>query len=195
MIEVGSRDINGSLRSIIESMGPIEYVGVDAVPGPGVDRVCEVDNIARLFGENSFDLVVSTEVLEHVRNWRSAVSTLKAVCKRNGLLILTTRSVGFPYHGYPSDFWRYEPEDLQEIFSDMEILEIERDRKAVPGVFAKIRKPADFEERSTSNYQLYSIIAGGRVVDITPRDIRRFMLLRSISKRLTVLATKLGDAI
>ncbi len=148
VIEVGSRDVNGSLRSIISAWGAKRYVGVDIVKGP-----------------ESFDVVVSTEMVEHVRNWREAVSSIKHVCKPDGTLLLTTRSIGFGYHGYPFDFWRYETEDIKQIFSDFEILSLEKDSEA-PGVFLKARKPKKFLEADLSAYRLYSILLKKRVIDI-----------------------------
>src|SRR5438046_10162384 len=70
VLEIGSADRNGSLRPIIESYRPREYVGIDVEPGPGVDRVAEAGQIADTFGEDSFDLVVLTEKLEQLRALR-----------------------------------------------------------------------------------------------------------------------------
>src|SRR5947208_8594501 len=77
VLEIGSADRNGSLRPIIESYHPSEYVGIDVEPGPGVDRVAEAGQIAQVFGEESFDLVVSTETLEHIRDWRAEFADSK----------------------------------------------------------------------------------------------------------------------
>ena len=175
VLEVGSRNCNGGLRVIVESFSPGEYIGVDAEAGPGVDRVCRAEAIADVFGEESFDVVISTEMLEHVRDWRSAISNMKRVCRRGGLIVLTTRSIGFPYHGYPTDFWRYEPEDIQAMFSEMEILMLERDEQDVPGVFAKVKKTPEFTEANLTGLQLYSVIDRRRVHDLDERSLRNFL--------------------
>ena len=168
-LEVGSLDVNGSWRTFLTAWQPAEYVGVDIVPGPGVDRLVAVEDLVNVFGEKSFDLVVATELLEHVFDWRAAVSNLKRVIGDNGKLLLTTRSRGFPYHGYPDDFWRYEKDDLKKIFADLSIEALEIDSSA-PGVFLKARKPLKFKEIDLATYQLYSLITGSRIVDLKPAD-------------------------
>ena len=161
ILEVGSRDVNGTVRPILISLGARDYVGVDLEPGPGVDRVCDVTHLASLFDEGSFEVVVSTEMLEHVRDWRSAVSNLKRVLAPGGLLVITTRSFGFPYHDYPGDFWRYELDDIRGLFGDFEILKLVADPGA-PGVFLKARKPAGFREVDTSSMGLFSVVRAER---------------------------------
>ncbi|MEZ0346378.1 MAG: hypothetical protein ABWK01_07495, partial [Infirmifilum sp.] len=58
-----------------------------------------------------------------------------------GIIYITTRSRGFPYHAYPHDYWRYEVYDMREIFGDFEIVKLARDWLE-PGVYLKARKPA-----------------------------------------------------
>jgi SAM-dependent methyltransferase len=171
VIEVGSRDLNGSLRPVIEALGPSEYVGVDVVDGTGVDLVCDGGHLVERFGTDAFDLVVSTEVLEHARDWRGVISRLKRVCRPGGLLVLTTRSRGFPYHAWPSDFWRYELDDMRQIFGDLEILLLEPDRQS-PGVFLKARRPPELRERDLSAHRLFSVVTGTFELDITDVHLR-----------------------
>lgn len=62
VLEIGSRNINGSVRYLFADAA--DYVGVDPVDGPDVDIVGDGSTIEVLL--NSFDVVVCTEVLEHV---------------------------------------------------------------------------------------------------------------------------------
>jgi SAM-dependent methyltransferase len=159
VLEVGSYDVNGSARPLISRYKPKSYTGVDICEGPGVDKVCAVHELVDCFGKNSFDVVLSTEMLEHVEDWRQAVSNLKEVLKPQGLMIITTRSKGCPYHGYPYDYWRFEIDDFQKIFSDMNILLLEKDTET-PGVFLKARKREKKEQCDVANINslaLYSI--------------------------------------
>lgn len=193
VIEVGSRDVNGSLRSVIKAWGAKQYIGVDIMNGPGVDTVCDAESLVRRFGPETFDIVISTEMVEHVKNWREAISNIKQVCKPRGIVLLTTRSKGYGYHGYPFDFWRYEPEDMKQIFSDFEITTLERDSEA-PGVFLKARKPENFHEADLSNYGLYSILQNRKVVGINEGDVRGLrylaLTLRENAKNLVFKAAK-----
>lgn len=173
VIEVGSLDVNGSLKPLIESYNPKEYMGVDIVKGRGVDKICRVENLVGEMGQNSFDVVISTELLEHVKDWKKAISNIKNICKEGGLILITTRSIGFPYHAYPYDFWRFEVSDMENIFSDCEIMALEND-SLKPGVFVKVRKPENFKEITLEEYSLYSIILNKRINIIEEKDFRRF---------------------
>jgi SAM-dependent methyltransferase len=188
VIEVGALDVNGSIRPIVEALGPRSYLGVDVRSGPGVDRTCDVDRLVLEFGQRAFDVVISTEMLEHIRDWRTAMSNLKHVLKPEGVLLITTRSRGFHFHGYPFDFWRYEADDVEAILSDLSIEVVATDPLA-PGVFVKAVKPVDFVETDTSNYPLYSIITGDVTVQLSESDIAwfrmRYLTRQMLSRVLT----------
>jgi len=161
VIEVGSYDVNGSLRPIAEAFGPGYYVGVDIQMGPGVDQICKAEDLISKFGRNKFDVLICTELLEHVRNWKKVIHNIKQVIKPDGVVLITTRSKGFGYHGYPFDFWRYETSDMQHIFSDFNIKLVEKDSEA-PGILFMARKPHTFAKNRLTNYKLYSIIQNKR---------------------------------
>ena len=156
ILEVGSYNVNGSFREHVLKMSPMEYIGVDIHAGPYVDIVCNAYDILEKFGDNSFDMVLSTEMIEHVEDWKKVISNFKNICKTNGIMLVTTRSKGFGKHDYPSDFWRYEIDDMKEIFGDCTIEVLEKDYRH-PGVFIKARKPVGFVEKDLSNYSLYRV--------------------------------------
>ena len=172
VLEVGSFDTTGSVRPHIEGLRPAEYLGVDIVPGPSVDELCDVLELESRYGPARFDVVITTEMLEHVRDWRRAWQNLKAVLAPDGLLVATTRSRGFRYHFGPDDWWRYELDDLRRIVSDMELIAIERDPLA-PGAFVAARKTMR-PKADLNRIDLYSMIVGGRVHDVRDRDVRLF---------------------
>ncbi len=193
VIEIGSYDVNGSLRSIIESLQPAEYMGVDILEGPCVDEVCGVEDLLERFDEESYDLVISTEVIEHVGDWQKAISNIKKVCKENGIIFLTTRSYGFPYHPTPTDYWRFEKEDMEKIFSDFEILNLDHDRE-FPGVLIKVRKPEGFREEDLSNHELYSMILDKRTDKITDKHYKNLHFVKiNLKERFRLFKNQLMD--
>jgi SAM-dependent methyltransferase len=168
VLEVGAFDVNGTVRPVVEALGPATYIGVDIEQGPGVDALCDVTALRERYGESVFDVVLATELVEHVRDWRSAFANMKRVLVPGGTIMITTRSRGFPIHGYPSDYWRYEPGDMERIFADFEILAIERDPET-PGVFIKARRPHDsLPVAQLDDIELFSVVSGRRTRDISP---------------------------
>lgn len=141
VLEVGSFDVNGSPRPVVEAYRPASYLGIDIVDGPGVDKICPAERIVEEFGPDSFDVIISTEMMEHVRDWRLILSNMKRSLAPDGLLVVTTRSFGFPQHDYPGDYWRYELSDMRILFGDLTIERLEADEPATPGVFIVARKP------------------------------------------------------
>lgn len=194
VIEIGSYDVNGSLRSFFESLNPETYLGIDIEKGPCVDEVCNAEEVLNRFSPESFDVVISTEVIEHVKDWQRVISNMKQICKKGGVILITTRSLGFPYHPTPTDFWRYEKNDLEIIFSDCEILSLETD-KEFPGVFIKVKKPETFIEKDISSYKLYNMITGTRKTKLTSEDFKNFhfikMTLREKAKHATLKILKI----
>jgi SAM-dependent methyltransferase len=81
-----------------------ELVGVDVASldraearagelGLDVDlRPASVYELSAAFGEASFDAVVTTQVLEHLRDWRSALRELREVLRPGGTLFVTCDS-------------------------------------------------------------------------------------------------------
>jgi len=140
VIEVGAYDVNGSCRPWIIQQLPAGYLGTDMQPGPNVDIVCTGTELPAVCGEESADLLICTEVLEHVEEWFSFLDAIWSVIKPSGILLLTTRSPGFPLHNYPADWWRFDVRDMLTIFEDQDILTVTADPTTDPGVGVIIRK-------------------------------------------------------
>jgi hypothetical protein len=142
VLEAGSLNVNGSVRPHVESLGPASYTGTDMRAGPGVDYVVDAGNLPEFAVA---DVLISTEMLEHAKDWRDAMRGMIGATAPGGVLVLTTRSEGFPLHGYPEDHWRYSVAAMGEILKaaglTVERLEPDPD-PASPGVFARARKPA-----------------------------------------------------
>jgi SAM-dependent methyltransferase len=190
VVEVGSMDVNGTVRTLLETYQPAQYLGIDVQQGKGVDVVCKAEDLMHNFNEDTFDVLISTEMLEHVRNWKLVISNFKKVVKPGGKLVITTRSYGFPYHGYPYDFWRYELKDIESIFSDCIIERLERDSEK--GVLAKIAKPIDFVENDLSDYELHSIIVNRRIRHLSDEEFQNFLSRGERNRRLSLIRKRLS---
>lgn len=157
ILEVGSYDINGTIRDVIVPLLPAEYIGADIRTGPCVDVICDVCNLVEEFGQDSFDMVIACSVLSHVTNWRDAISNIKRVCKPGGIIFVVTvsrwkyRTYGNDYH----DYWRFSRSDLQRVFSDCTILAL---REQAPTgcslICVAARKPAAFKEIDLAAHNL-----------------------------------------
>lgn len=145
IVECGSYDVNGSARPGIEALGPASYTGADMAEGPRVDLVAAVPDLPGLLGAGSADVVVSTEMLEHAVDWQACMAAMIDLLAPGGVLVITTRSAGFPFHPYPTDEWRYSVDAMGLIMkaAGLDVLRLEPDGQA-PGVFCKARKPEDW---------------------------------------------------
>jgi len=122
---------------------------------------------------------------------------MKRICRPNGAILITTRSRGYPFHDHPADFWRFETEDMESIFSDFEIVRLEKD-EIRPGVFMKAIKPEKFVLKDISDYGVYSIVSnsrtneegGGNKKTLHYRiSVIRFYLRRSLARWARSLST------
>ena len=148
VVEVGAYDYNGSPRAALTAMGPASYLGTDAQPGPGVDLVCPAEKLPDALGCDCADVVASFEMLEHADAWRAAVTGMVQVLAPGGLLLLTTRSPGFPYHPHPVDCWRFTVDDMDGVAEacGLDVVRLEPDPDwNCPGVFLLARKPEGWD--------------------------------------------------
>jgi len=93
VLEVGSRYINGSVRDLF---GNVAYVGVDCIPGPGVDWI----GMAHEFPDvTPFDIAISTEAFEHDPHWMKTINRMIDLLRPGGLFVATWASPSRPEHG------------------------------------------------------------------------------------------------
>ena len=94
ILEVGSLDINGSVRDFFTTC---QYVGLDIGEGKSVDIVCPGQD----YGERaaSFDVIISCESMEHNAHWRETWLNMIRLMRPDGLMIMTCASPGRRQHG------------------------------------------------------------------------------------------------
>jgi len=70
--------------------------------------------------DNSYDVVVSGNVIEHVRRIWRWMKELRRITKPNGLVI-TVSPLSWPYHEAPVDCWRIYPEGMRALCEEAEL--------------------------------------------------------------------------
>ena len=106
IVDLGAMDVNGSIKSVVPTHA--RYVGVDLVPGRGVDIVID-DPYSLPFQTESVDVIVSSSCFEHSEFFWVLFLEIMRVLKRGGLFYLNVPSNG-PFHKYPVDCWRFYPD-------------------------------------------------------------------------------------
>ena len=104
VVEVGSRDINGSVRHVFEDA--TSYVGIDLADGPGVDLVADARDVEP---EYPVDCVVCCEVLEHDAGWEDTVVHVARWLRPGGYLIVTCAGPGRRPHSAIDGGWVLHP--------------------------------------------------------------------------------------
>lgn len=144
--EIGSYNVNGSARDALQLAGH-SWTGIDRESGPCVDVVCQASDwlMSHLRTSGPFDVVISCEAYEHdPRFWETHQAAVRALAI-GGLYIVTTPTLGFPYHSYGGDFYRFTEDTYRQVFfSDFEIIALGhlRDFAGYPGIAAVGRKSA-----------------------------------------------------
>lgn len=95
VVEIGSLDINGSVRKLFST--PARYVGMDLAPGPGVDVICLGHEFATDPG--MWDTVLSCESFEHNPHFRETFTNMARLARPGGLVLFTCATTGRPEHG------------------------------------------------------------------------------------------------
>ncbi len=106
VVEVGSQDVNGSLRSVCPPH--FDYVGVDFVAGRGVDIILE-DPYTLPFESGSVDIAMASSVFEHSEMFWLLFLEIMRILKPTGLFYLNVPSNG-DFHRWPVDCWRFYPD-------------------------------------------------------------------------------------
>lgn len=101
VLDVGSYDVNGTMKPIFEKS---QYIGLDMEEGPNVDVVGVSHDIP--FGEDEFDIVISSSCFEHDDMFWISFQEMCRVLKPGGYMYIQAPSNG-PYHGWPGDNWRF----------------------------------------------------------------------------------------
>ena len=94
VLDCGSLNVNGTNQYLFAGGC---YWGVDIAPGPNVDIVSKIHELP--FRDGLFDVVISTECLEHDLHWETSIRKMAALVRPDGLLLFTCATTGRAEHG------------------------------------------------------------------------------------------------
>jgi SAM-dependent methyltransferase len=109
-------DVGSGIKPYLPYFEPYadEYVSVD-IGNPAADLEGSVEALP--VEDGSFDLVLCTQVLEHVDDPGRAVRELHRVASPGGRVLASTHGVQV-YHPSPADYWRWTHAGLERLFAE-----------------------------------------------------------------------------
>lgn len=118
VLEVGPDSRPSTVRNLVgDRVGSWKTADLEAFNMVSEHDYLMPDEYTLPIDDESFDLVVSTNVMEHVRKpWRW-VPELARVLRPGGLMI-TVVPLNWPYHASPYDCWRIYPDGLRSLYDD-----------------------------------------------------------------------------
>ena len=103
-------------------------IALDIRRAMGVQIIGDAQSLG--IADSSFEVVLCTEVLEHLPEPQRAIDEIFRVLAPGGQLLLTTRFL-FPIHDAPHDYFRFTKYGLRHLLRRFEILELEEETDAV----------------------------------------------------------------
>jgi SAM-dependent methyltransferase len=92
-----------------------QYMVVDVAPGPNVDFVCDIHDVSTM-PQHFFDVIVCTQVLEHLERPQEALIELRKLLKQDGRLICTVPFLAH-IHYVPTDYYRFSIDAITSALS------------------------------------------------------------------------------
>lgn len=122
VLEIGGHRLSQSAMTLFpEPRFTYHDLNTTAADIPGT-IVADITDCRNEIADATFDLVVSSDVFEHIdRPWLAA-QEIGRILKPGGIAITIT-VWSWRNHPCPIDYWRYSPECLEFLFSDLDLLE------------------------------------------------------------------------
>ena len=104
VLDLGGADVNGTVhKDMAAVIGPVAPLDVlDIAPGPGVTVVADARTY-RVPDHSRYDLVISTEALEHIEHWQRVMDTAYHALKSGSWFVGTAAAAPRPRHGARGD--------------------------------------------------------------------------------------------
>ncbi len=116
-------EIGAGKKPCKELFQEASFTCTDAVGYDWVDELIDVSSMS--YEENSFDLVICNNVLEHVPTPQRAVDEIRRCLKPRGKLFLVVPFL-FPLHDVPHDYFRFTEYSLANLFDRWCVYEVRK---------------------------------------------------------------------
>jgi len=143
VLEIGP-DKSPSTHKEIVGDDTIIWETLDIVPSEGLTYIAN-NEYRYPVADNTFDIVLSSQVAEHVKKTWVWIKELARICKKGGRVI-TIAPVSWRHHKFPSDCWRIYSEGMEVLYEEAslsvevcktETLEVTDYERLVPGQSCK----------------------------------------------------------
>lgn len=124
VLDIGSRDCNGTYREIFSGPSSFIYDGMDIGDGPNVGIVCRDPYRWPNIPNSRYNLVVSGQCLEHVPMPWLWITEVARVCATGGYIIIIAPWRA-PYHKAPTDCWRILPDGAAALLEWANLVPVE----------------------------------------------------------------------
>jgi SAM-dependent methyltransferase len=114
ILEIGGR--NNPIRDRLD-LTRFAYTAVDLKKTADFVVVADITNCPQI-PDNSYDAVYSVDVFEHINRPWLAAAEIARILKPGGVAYTSTL-FSWRYHPCPIDYWRFTPECLKFLFSDL----------------------------------------------------------------------------
>ena len=121
VLEIGPDCFPSSYQHIVSRAG-CKWNTIDAFERKGLTYLAKGEYDFGL-PSNSFDIVLSGQVIEHVRRTWDWMAECGRVCKPGGYVI-TINPVSWGYHEAPIDCWRIYPEGMRSLYEQAGLIDI-----------------------------------------------------------------------
>jgi len=134
VLEIGPDSIPSTYKTIIGD-NSLSWDTLDLYQNPNLTYLA-VDEYCYPIPDNHYDIVLSGQVLEHVRKVWVWIKELARVCKPGGLVI-TINPVSYPYHVTPVivDCYRIFPDGMKALYQEAEL-------SVITSVFESLEYPS-----------------------------------------------------
>lgn len=123
-LDIGGQNVNGTVHTLLKVN---RWDVLDIYPGPGVTIVADGTTWRKPPEDPGYELVISTETLEHVKNWQGILHTVSDSLIPGGVFLGSWASTGRVPHTSTGDEWTPEsdehygnvsPEETEEFLTD-----------------------------------------------------------------------------